>query len=69
MLQSAVAGYADAMDAVGTYYQDGIGCLKDSTSALHWWKHAVASSSHSGSENNLGVAYAKGEGVEKDPTM
>jgi TPR repeat protein len=54
MLQSAIAGHGTAMCNVGVYYRDGIGCAKDYSIALQWFKHAIASSNESDAENCLG---------------
>ena len=70
--KGAVAGNADDQYAIATCYDDGDGGVPggkvDKAKAASWYLKA-ANQGHSGAQNNLGVLYARGEGVPHSKAM
>ena len=56
---------AGAMCTLGFCYEHGYGVHKELVQAVYWYRQA-AEKGHPGAQNNLGLRYLSGEGVEVD---
>ena len=61
----AKKGDADAQNALGYLYAQGLGVERDYEEARRWYQKAV-SQGHAKAQGNLGGLYAAGKGVEQD---
>ncbi|MBG0810213.1 sel1 repeat family protein [Methylosinus sp. H3A] len=66
--ERAENGDADAQAALATAFDLGQGVVKDAKEAAKW-RRTAARRGHAVAINALGVQYARGNGVEKDPVL
>ena len=64
---AAEHGYADAQNAIGTFYALGRGVGKDAAAAVHWYTPA-AQQGCAAAQYNLALALANGSGTKADLT-
>ncbi|MBP7951682.1 MAG: sel1 repeat family protein [Verrucomicrobiales bacterium] len=65
LLKAANAGYVEAINLVGIYYQHGIELRQDKVAAAGWFRYA-AEYGHPAALSNLGQCYEFGQGVKPD---
>jgi hypothetical protein len=63
--QAAERGFADAQNALGVRYDDGIGVAQDPAQAREWFRKA-AEQGHAAAQNNLAFMYEVGRGGPLD---
>lgn len=65
LVPSALGGDADAAYELGRFYSDGDGRIEDVREAARWYLVA-AQRGHARAQNDLGLLFAKGQGLPQD---
>ncbi len=68
LLSLALAGDADAQNALGELYYKGDKIARDLSQAVYWFREAVAQH-HPAAIGNLGKCYLNGEGVRRNKSI
>lgn len=61
-IRQAELGHAEAQFQLGNYWHDGLLAEQNFNLALHWYEQASLQG-HAGAQHNLGLMFARGEGV------